>query len=196
MLRRSVVWPSYSQHLWNSTETWLIHRSTSKPDPVDEKRIRTLNAEIASVDRELERLRTDSASINDEIKELQNKILEVGGVRLRAIQSKFITTKGLLDLANESINKAEIAQVKAQHDADRLAKNIASNKEKLEEVEAELEVVQGDLDACSADLQVIKAKVQEAMDASSDVQEALTEAKAELDEKTADINAFRALEVR
>lgn len=170
-------------------------KSQSKPDADDERRIKTLDSEIAALTREADKLREKSSVISEQIKELQNKILEVGGVRLRAIQSKYTTTKGLLDMASESITKAEVNQAKSQRDADKFAKSIASNQEKLVEVEAELEVVEGDLQAVSGDLAVIREKVQEAQDSSTDVQEALASSKAELDEKSADINAFRALEM-
>ena len=121
--------------------------------------------------------------------------MDVGGVRLRAIQSKFTTTKGLLDLANEAITKAEVGQAKATHDVDKLAKATDSNTKKLAEVEEELDVVNGDLEACENDLRVIRDQVQEAKDAVSDVEEALAASTKDLDEKSSDINAFRKLEV-
>ncbi|KAK8849453.1 hypothetical protein IAR55_004786 [Kwoniella newhampshirensis] len=167
----------------------------NKPDAADEKRIKTLDSEIASLTEVTGKLREKSSVISEQIKALQNKILEVGGVRLRAIQSKVSTTKGLLDLANESITKAEVGQAKAERDAEKLAKSIDGNKVKLEEVDTELEVVEGDLQACSGDLAVIKEKVQEAMDACEDVKEALGQSKQDLDEKMSGINAFRALEM-
>lgn len=173
-----------------------LDRSQSKPDAADEKRTRSLDSEITSLSKETEKLREKSSGISEQIKELQNKILEVGGVKLRAIQSKVATTKGLLDLANESITKSEVGQAKAERDAEKLKKAIAANTANMTEVNAELEVVNGDLAACSADLAVIREKVQEVMDASTDVQEALAASKAELDEKSTDINASRALEVR
>jgi len=145
--------------------------------------------------KETDKLREKSTAITEQIKELQNKILEVGGVRLRAIQSRVTTTKGLLDLANEAITKAEVGQAKAQRDVDKLQKAIEGNKATLGEVEAELEVVEGDLVSITGDLEVIRGKVQEAMDASTDVQDALGESKKELDEKLEGINGFRALEV-
>jgi structural maintenance of chromosome 4 len=172
-----------------------LERSQSKPDASDEKRIKTLNAEIASLESEVAKLRQKSAGISDQIKELQNKILEVGGVKLRAIQSKVVTTKGLLDLANESITKAEVGQAKAERDVEKLTKSIDASKAKMEEVQAELDIVDGDLQACTADLNVLREKVQEAVDASTDVQDALAQSKAELDEKMEGINSFRALEV-
>lgn len=140
-------------------------------------------------------LREKSSGISNQIKELQNKILEVGGVKLRAIQSKFSNTKGLLDLANDAITKAEVGQAKAKHDVEKLRKAIDSNTQKLEEVEEELGVVGADLEASERDLRVIKEKVQEAQDASADEHEALQASKVELDEKLTDIDAFRKLEV-
>ena len=121
--------------------------------------------------------------------------MEIGGVRLRSCQSKVSTTKGLLDLANESITKAEVGQTKAERDIVKLSKALESNSAKLSEVEGDLEVVEGDLQACTADLNILREKVQEVQDASGDVQENLAESKAELDEKSANINAFRKLEV-
>ena len=137
----------------------------------------------------------ESASISDEIKSLQQKILDVGGVKLRAIQSKVSTTKGLLDLANDAITKAEVGQAKAVREVEKLGKAIEGNTVKLQEAEAELAVVQGDLDAVTGDLECIRAKVQEAVEASGDVQETLAESKKELDEKNGEINKFRKLEM-
>ncbi|WRT69435.1 uncharacterized protein IL334_006421 [Kwoniella shivajii] len=167
----------------------------SKPDAADEKRIATLESEIASLTKETEKLRQKSSGISEQIKSLQNKILDVGGVRLRAIQSKVTTTKGLLDLANESITKAEVGQAKSSRDSEKLTKSIEKNKLALEEVESELQVVENDLMATSTDLGIIREKVQEAMDATEDTKDALQESKKELDDKMQGINAFRALEM-
>ncbi|KAL1408278.1 Structural maintenance of chromosomes protein 4 [Vanrija albida] len=170
-------------------------QSQSKPDLGDEKRIKTLDSEIASLTAEADKLRSKSSGINEQIKELQNKILEVGGVKLRAIQSKFANTKGLLDLASEAITKAEVGQAKSIRDAEKLEKAIQANTAKAEEAQGELDVVEGDLQACSADLAIIREKVQEAQDASIDVQEALAQSKADLDEASTEVNAFRKLEM-
>ncbi|WVQ75201.1 hypothetical protein IAR50_004812 [Cryptococcus sp. DSM 104548] len=170
-------------------------QSESKPIAADEKRIKELDAEIASLTKETDKLRTKSSAINDELKSLQEKILEVGGVRLRAIQSKVATTKGLVDLANDAITKAEVGQAKAERDVEKLGKAIIKNQATLEEVEGELEQVEADLASCTADLQTLRERVQEAVDSSEDVKEALEQSKQELDEKMQGINAFRALEM-
>lgn len=141
-------------------------------------------------------MRSKASVIQDQIKELQAKILEVGGVKLRAMQSKVANTKGLIDLAGENIVKAEVAQAKAQRDAEKLQKAIANNTSLLEQLESEFEVVEADLVSCQADLETITSKVQEAQDGMEDVHETLAEAKQELDEKLSYINAFRSLQVR
>jgi structural maintenance of chromosome 4 len=169
--------------------------SQNKPDAADEKRIKQLDAEIASLTKDANKLREKSSGINDEIKELQNKILEVGGVKLRAIQSKFMTPKGLLDLANDAITKAEVGQAKAQHDVEKLQRAIAANTTKIEEVDTELASVEGDLKAISDDLATLRQSVEEAQDSSVDVKEQLAESKAKLDEASTEINAFRKIEM-
>jgi len=170
---------------------WLTNRAQSRPDAADEKRIKTLNSEIDALEAEVTKLRTKSSGISDQIKELQNKILEVGGVKLRAIQSKVTTTKGLLDLANESITKAEVGQAKSQRDVEKLSRNVEANKVKLEECERELEAVETDLAAAQAD----RAAIQATKDAHEDVKESMEESKRELEEHNEEINVFRKLEV-
>ncbi|BEI96156.1 hypothetical protein CcaverHIS631_0111050 [Cutaneotrichosporon cavernicola] len=169
--------------------------SQNKPNAADEKRIKQLDTDIASLTKDVNELREKSSGINEEIKELQNKILEVGGVKLRAIQSKVSTTKGLLDLAYDAITKAEVGQAKAQHDVEKLQKAIASNSAKIEEVDTELESVEDDLKAITNDLTMLRQSVEEAQDTSVDVKEQLAESKAKLDEASAEINAFRKIEM-
>lgn len=169
----------------------LTRRSQNKPDAGDEKRIKQLDADIASLTKEANKLREKSSGINDEIKQLKEKILEVGGVQFRAAQSKYMTTKGLLDLANDAITKAEVGQAKAQHDVEKFQKAIKSNTAKIEDVETELETVEAELKEAMDILAKVRASVEEAQDKGDQVKENLAESKAKLDEATAEINTFR-----
>lgn len=169
--------------------------SQNKPDAGDEKRIKVLDAEIAALTKDANKLREKASVISEQIKELQNKILEVGGVKLRTIQSKFMTTKGLLDLASDAITKAEVGQAKSTRDAEKAEKAIVANTVLLEKVDEEFEVLDGDLQACSALSADIREKLEEAQEASTDDQEALAQSKAALDEASTEVNAFRKLEM-
>lgn len=170
-------------------------RSQSKPDAADDKRITVLEGDISAAQRQLETLRSKSAPIEEQIKELQNRILEVGGVKLRAIQSKVTNTKNQIDMANEAITKAEVGQAKNERDAEKMEKSIAGNTEKLEELGAELQAVEEDLKASTSDRQLIEENVKDAVDAMETVHDTLSEAKAEWEEASTSINAFRALEM-
>lgn len=154
-----------------------------------------LDQDIANLEKEVGKLRSKASVIQDQIKDLQAKILEIGGVKLRAMQSKVANTKGMIDLAGDNIVKAEVAQAKAQRDAEKLERTIAINTASLEQLQSEFEVVEADLASCQADLGTITSKVQEAQDGMEDVHETLAEAKQELDEKLSYINAFRSLQV-
>lgn len=140
-------------------------------------------------------LKAKSSTIENRIKVLQNKILEVGGVELRAMQSKVVTTKGLIDNANDTITQAEVSMAKAERDADKLSKTIAGNTAKLSEVDEELGGVEQELKASTATLDEIRNSVKAAEESLEDVQEGMSSAKKDLDEKSASINAFRAKEV-
>lgn len=180
----------------NDSKLCTNYRTQSKPDASDEKRVKALGNEILTLEKEVIKLRSNASVIQERIKELQDKILEVGGVKLRAMQSKVANTKGMIDLAGEKIVKAEVAQAKAQRDAEKLEKTIATNTAALEQLLGEYEVVEADLASCQADLEIITARVQEAQDGMEDVHETLAEAKKELDEKLTYINTFRTLQVR
>ncbi|KAJ9102655.1 hypothetical protein QFC19_004764 [Naganishia cerealis] len=171
-------------------------KSQSRPDASDEKRVKALDSEMLALEKEVTKLRSKASVIQEQIKDLQAKILEVGGVKLRAMQSKVANTKGMIDLAGEKIVKAEVAQAKAQRDAEKLEKTIANNTVALEQLLSEYEVVEADLASCQADLETITARVQEAQDGMEDVHETLAESKQELDDKLSYINAFRTLQVR
>lgn len=154
-----------------------------------------MSSEIVAHEAELKKLRTKASAIEEQIKDLQEKILEVGGVKLRALQSKVGNTKNLIELAGENMTKAEVAQAKAERDSEKLEKALAGSAEKLKELETELVTIEADWKGCSNDLRTIETKVNEAQVGMEAVQDTLTEAKQELEEKTASINSFRALEL-
>lgn len=180
---------------WWTKLTLCLFSAAAKPDANDEKRIKILEKESLAHMKELESLKTKSSTIENQIKELQEKILEVGGVKLRALQSKVTNTRSLIEMAGDNMTKAEVAKAKAERDSTSLEKTVAENQVKSKELEAEMDIVASDCKACTTDLQTIKSKVEEAQNALEFAQETLTEAKAELEEKTGSINAFRALEL-
>lgn len=151
---------------------------------------------IASLTKELESLRTQSRLIEEKIKVLQEKILEVGGVKLRGQQTKVQDLKAQIDLATDRLTKAEVGKNKSNKDATKLAKAIETNKAALESTEEELQELVQQIENGAAESEAVRKGVEQAQDVLSEKQEELAEMKALLDEKLAIVTQFRKREVR
>ncbi|KAH9041388.1 RecF/RecN/SMC N terminal domain-containing protein [Lactarius pseudohatsudake] len=170
-------------------------KTQSKPDAGNLSRIALLEREIATAQSELERLQSHSSTIEEAIKALEKKILDIGGSRLLAQKSKVDGLKLHINIANEEITKAEVAMAKAEKDSVKFEGNVASNRKSLKDVETELEKLSESLQEVKDYVADIRAKVEAAQAEVENSKDDLENLKAELDEKTEEIQAFRAKEV-
>ncbi|KAG9079604.1 hypothetical protein FS749_008379 [Ceratobasidium sp. UAMH 11750] len=179
----------------NDTEKRLRNlQNESKPNANDVKRIATLEKTIASTEAELEKLRAKAAVYQKDISDLQDKILEVGGVKLRSQRSKVDDIKGMIELANEQILKAESGQTKCEKDSKKYVQSIEANEVALEHTETEMATLDADLQACQADMRKLQKAVAQAEAAKDTYEDTLKELKEELDEKMKRTQSFRAKE--
>lgn len=172
-----------------------LFRRQSKPDQGEVQRIATLGGEIERGQRELKKLNDDSAAIEQAIKDLQEKILEVGGVRLRAQKSKVDGIRQMLEIENDKITKSEVHLAKARKDSEKYGKSLAANEEALEASAAVLEQLENELEVVRSDVAGVQKLVDSAnakFEAAKDQLEAI---KAELDEKLELTREFRKKEV-
>lgn len=165
------------------------------PNAADAKRIKALEATISASTSELKKLLEKSSAIESDIKGLQDKILEIGGVRLRSQKSKVDGVKEQIDHINETITRAEVGKAKAEHDSEKLDGALASAVAALGDLDGELEVLEEELAVCNEDLANVATQVEKAQTIADSAKEDLAEMKAELDEKMVLINKFRAKEV-
>jgi structural maintenance of chromosome 4 len=176
--------------------TLVASRAQSKPDKGDLSRITTLDQDIAATTSKLSQLRDKADVIDKGIKELENKILEVGGAKLLAQKSKVDGVKLHINLANEEITKAEVAKAKAKKDTNKLENAIQLNKAALEDVQQEIAGLDEQLRECEEVLDDIRSKVDAAQTAAENAKEDLEGIKSDLDEKMVGIQEFRKKEVR
>ena len=165
------------------------------PNAADAKRIKALEATISASTSELHNLLEKSSAIKSDIKGLQDKILEIGGVRLRSQKSKVDGLKQQMDHINETITKAEVNKAKAERDSEKLEGTLGSADIALKELDGELEVLDDELGVCNEDLANVRTQVEKAQTIADSAKEDLVEMKAELDEKMVSLNKFRAKEV-
>lgn len=155
-----------------------------------------MEREVASAQSELESLESRSGTIEEAIKGLEKKILDIGGSRLLAQKSKVDGLKLHISVASDEITKAEVAKAKAEKDSVKLESSITGNQEALGDVEAELEKLNESLQEVKDYVADIRAKVEAAQAEVENSKDDLENLKVELDEKTGEIQAFRAVEVR
>ena len=170
-------------------------RAQNKPDASDLSRIAYLDREISAVQTELESLQSRSGTIEEAIKALEKKILDIGGSRLLAQKSKVDGLRLHISLASDEITKAEVAKAKAEKDSVKLESTIAGHQQGLMDAEAELEKLDESLQEVKEYVADIRAKVEAAQAEVENSKDDLESLKVELDEKTEEIQAFRAKEV-
>ncbi|ETW86671.1 hypothetical protein HETIRDRAFT_58645 [Heterobasidion irregulare TC 32-1] len=166
-------------------------RAQSKPDAGDIARITALEKEIHAASSELERLQERSGEIEDAIKALEKKILDIGGARMLGQKSKVDGIKLHINLANDEITKAEVAKAKAEKDSSKLKLAVEAHETNLQEVEAELEDLHQQLKEVTDYVAKVQQSVEEAQAAAENSKDDLDNLKAELDEKNQEIQGFR-----
>ncbi|KAH9029014.1 SMCs flexible hinge [Lactarius pseudohatsudake] len=121
-------------------EKWVHDFETqSKPGAGDLSRVTFLEREIPTTQNELKRLQSPSGTIEEAIKALERKILDIGGSQLLAQRAKVDGLKLHIDIASKGITRAEVAMTKAEKDLAKHEGSIARNQQSLEGVEIELE---------------------------------------------------------
>ncbi|KAG6864805.1 hypothetical protein C0991_007028 [Blastosporella zonata] len=165
------------------------------PNKNDLTRVKALEGEIASATEELEDLQEKSAKVENAIKDLEQKILDIGGSRLLKQKSTVEGIKLHITLANDEITKAEVAKAKAAKDSTRFDVAIKANTDGLEEATSELAELDGTLGELTTYVTDLRAKVEDAQDAANAQKEDLDKLKAEVDAKDEEIAEFRKKEM-
>ena len=181
--------------IFHNCDSYLFS-SQNKPNTGDLSRISKLEQEIDKASDALEKLKEQSGRIDQDIKNLEKRILDIGGSRLLTQKSKVDGIRLHINLANEEITKAEVAKGKAEKDAAKLEASINSNTNALEAIEKELEELDEQIAGLVDYVAKLKENVEDAQSAAENSKEDLETLKVELDAKEEQIAAFRQKEVR
>ena len=169
--------------------------SQNKPNAGDLARISKLETEIAASQNDLNKLQEKSKRIEQDIKDLEKKILEIGGSKLLTQKSKVDGIRVHIGIANDEITKAEVAKNKAEKDTAKLQGTLATNTTTSEELNAEMQQLDERLGELANEVAQLREKVEAAQAAAENSKEDLENLKTELDEKEEEISGFRQREV-
>ena len=125
-------------------------------------RMGQLQTQIDTLTQELDRLKRQSFRIEGEIKSLQDKILEVGGDRLRAQKSKVDQIKEQTVLINDRITKSQVAKSKAEKDITKFENSLTKSQRELEELNEKIEQLEEEIQQKAEIARSIRARADEA----------------------------------
>ena len=161
----------------------------------DDTQIGALEKQKAQLEKELQKLHSQSSGIEQDIKVLQDKIMEVGGVKLRGQKAKVDGLKEQIDLLTEEASNAEVSRSKAAKDQAKHEKAHAQVENDLKNLSVEVSQLEQEGSIQTAAATGSKAKADAAQSALDDKREELDARKKELEEMTARLNETRAVEI-
>lgn len=154
-------------------------------------RIAKLEKEVTAFQRELDELQEKSGRIEQDIKDLEKKILEVGGSKLLTQKSKVDGLRLHINLTNDEITKAEVAKSKAEKDVVKLESSVERDTEALGVVDQEIETLDEEIRILVEYIEGLRKKVEDAQSAVENSKEDLDGLKADLVKQEDEISEFK-----
>ncbi|KAI8921838.1 RecF/RecN/SMC [Powellomyces hirtus] len=173
-------------------ETINRHQGPSKEDIARRDELESI---IDTATKEIGKLQVSTTKIEEEIAALQQKILEVGGVRLRTQHAKVDSINEQLALNSARMTKLQVERTARDKALAKLLKSIEKNDRELESTESEMEEIGDALEQQRAAAAQVTEKVREAQKVLDEKEAQLEEIKRALDERTDAVNEMRKLEI-
>ncbi|KAJ2310737.1 Structural maintenance of chromosomes protein 4, partial [Coemansia sp. RSA 2702] len=151
-------------------------------------------ARIAEEQAHIAELQEQCATIEVDIKNLQEKIMQAGGIRLRAQKSKVDGLQDRIKTIHGEISRWEVAQAKSTKELARAERSSSGRDSQVAELDAQLEAVTAEIDAKSGAAMEVKQRCDAARALLDTKQEELARIKDELDGKMEESNAMRTRE--
>ena len=124
-------------------------------------RIKQLDKTIRQCENELDKLRKSSSIIESDIKRLQDKILEVGGVRLRSQNAKVDSVQTQIDMVSDRLTKTAAEKTTRERNLAKVNKSIEKKKAELDQTVEEVTGIEKELQSQSAVAAQLRRRVEE-----------------------------------
>jgi len=126
-----------------------------------------LEGKITKLKADIDTLHKETSGIEDEIKALQEKIMEVGGVKLRSQKAKVDDLRDQITALNDRVTTCDVARVKNRKDCAKFENIMKSSEEEMESLTAELSQLAKDMKESARNAEQIRKKAEEAEHVSS-----------------------------
>jgi structural maintenance of chromosome 4 len=126
-----------------------------------------LESKITKLKDDIDTLHKETSGIEDEIKALQEKIMQVGGVKLRSQKAKVDDLRDQITALNDRVTTCDVARAKNRKDCEKFEKIMKSSEEEMESLTAELFQLDKDMKESARNAEQIRKKAEDAEHVSS-----------------------------
>ncbi|KAJ1969692.1 Structural maintenance of chromosomes protein 4 [Dispira parvispora] len=172
-----------------------VLQESDQPDEQDVERMAKLRQVIEGHQGQLATLQKKQHAIEDSIKQLQDKILEVGGVQLRLQKAKVESLKQRIETLQDQLIKSDVALKKAAKDHDKLQVTLERHGQEQQSLNEQLAKVNDEIGAKTLAAVHVKEQCDKVQGQLEDKKDAVEQLKTDLDQKMDEYNATRAREV-
>ncbi|KAJ1819544.1 Structural maintenance of chromosomes protein 4 [Coemansia sp. RSA 2599] len=165
-----------------------------QPDDASAARRAQIDALIAAENQGIAELQSQCATIEADIRDLQEKIMQAGGIRLRAQKAKVDGLQDRIKTISDEIVRWESALSKARKDLTRAERAASTRDEQIAELDAQLTAVTDEIEAKSVASLELKKRSDAARTALDSKRDELDRVKDELDSKMEEFNELRTKE--
>lgn len=140
--------------------------ATKKPDIVADARLVTLQKTITTLQKDVVLIEEETSETEAEIKWLQDKIMEAGGIRWRNQKAKVDGLRERMGTLSEEMSGAEVAKVKTEKAKAKHDKSYTDSVEELAALAHEIEELDADIETQTRESHKYKGAAEQAQEVS------------------------------
>lgn len=174
-----------------------LNESVKNKEAMDANNIAILDAEtiVNSLTAEYDNLKDASKELHDKINELQEKIMNIGGVKLRMQNSKVDSVNQQIEIASQKMNNNRVSIKKLDNELKRYTKSKLEKEGEIEGYTAELTKIDDAFQEKILFFEKIEDELKKLVDSQDDMNIKAESMKESLDEKQSNVNLLRSAQI-
>ena len=116
-----------------------MFRTAGVLSSVDARKVSEIETKIESLEKTMLKLKSNTVDIEEEIRVLHEKIMDIGGIKLRAQKSKVDSLVEQISSLNDRYNLAEVAKIKAEKDSKKFGLQLEQEETELASIVRQIE---------------------------------------------------------
>ncbi|PVV00716.1 hypothetical protein BB560_004889 [Smittium megazygosporum] len=174
----------------------LQSQANNGPSLSEQEELASLKSKYTNIEKVIEKLQNECSTIEDQIKDLNNKIMLAGGVHLRTQTAKVNSITDQISLLNDNILQYEATLQKSKSELIRLQRDSERKLEEKTSLEKQLESISAVAERHKAEVEQISSQLSDAKNTIEDKKDELSSLKSKLDDRNDEINEIKTNEAK